>query len=202
MSVEEEETGEVEEGDLTLGEVAEHAANGSGLPEQNGSLLDALAQQRDDLATNRDVFLGIPGYERPEMTLIAKYRLLDGEEISRIGTRVQRQFSKKQFYERNLFAAIDIMIAACEGLYVEMPDGGKIQLENGGTKIVGYNQDLAEALRFTDEIDAQQPARSVVLGLFANNIVAIQQHSILLGRWMGDTSSDVTINFLEGEGNP
>jgi len=193
----------VEDGGLTLGEVAEQAASeDSGLPAHNGSLLDALAAQRDELATNREVYMPIPGYEREAMTLMAKYRLLDGEELAKIGVRVQRQFTKRQFYERNIYAAIDIMIESCVGLFVEMPDGGKIQLENEGRKIIGYNEDLAEALKFTDEIDPNQQARSVVLGLFANNIVALQQHSILLGRWMGDTSTDATMDFFEAEGNP
>lgn len=191
---------QVEERDPTLGEIAETSA--SGLPEQNGSLLDSLVQQRDELSANREVYIAIPGYERPEMTLQAKYRLLDGEEIAQIGRKVTRQYSRKQFYERNLAASLDVMIEACEGFYVEMPDGGKIQLLLNGVPISGYTNELAEALRFENEIDAQQPARSCVLGLFANNVIAIQSHSTLLGRWMGDTSSEVSMEFLEEAGNP
>jgi len=191
-----------EGGDLTLGEVAEASAEKvGGLPGQNGSLLDLLADQRDELATNRETFIAIPGYERPEMTLMAKYRLLSGTEFAKIGQRVQKQFTKRQVYERNIFAAIDIMVASCVGLYVEMPDGGKIQLEYDGVKIEGYGPELASALKFEGEIDPSAPARSVVLGLFTNNIVAIQTHSIILSRWMGDTSTETTNEFLEA-GNP
>jgi len=188
-----------------LGETVVHTTDEEGgLPSSNGagSLLDALVAQRDELATHRDTFLPVPGYESSGFTLYAHYRLLDGEEIAKIGSRVQREFSRKQVYERNLYAAIDVMISSCQGFWAETPEGERIQLTNGDMPILGYGLDLAQAMKFEDEIEPSQPARSVVLALFVNNIVAIQTHSIMLGRWMGDTSTDVTTNFLEGEGNP
>jgi hypothetical protein len=60
---------------------------------------------------------------------------------------------------------------------------------------------LADALKFGDAVDLNSPARSVVIALFGGNMVALQQHTLLLGRWMGDTSIDVTSEFLEAGGN-
>lgn len=169
-----------------------------GLPEE-GSLLDALAEQRDLLATTRETFIPIFGYEKSGMTLYAKYRLLDGDELSKIGKRVSGQFSRNKVYERNLYSSMDVMIEACEGLFVDRGDGEKIQLKQDGRSITGYSTDLASALKIT--INPDSPARSVVLGVFGGNIAGLQQHSIMLARWMGNTTLNVAEEFLEATGN-
>jgi hypothetical protein len=184
----------IHEASPNLGETSLAAAGG--LSEDTGSLLDALAEERDTLATEREVAIPVPGYgTKTGVSLYVKYRLLGGEELGRIGVRVQREFRKHQQYERVLYASIDTMIAACEGFYAEK-EGEKIDLP-----FLNFGQELADALKFGDAVDLNSPARSVVIALFGGNMVALQQHTLLLGRWMGDTSIDVTSEFLEAGGN-
>jgi hypothetical protein len=187
-----------QDGQVSFGELIDEKPP---ISEEDASLLDALADQRNVLSETRETFIPIQGYEGSGMTLYAQYRLVDGDELSKIGRRITQQFGRKQVYERNLYASLDTMIAACTGIFIDRGDGEKIQLKHNGMPINGYTQELAEALRFADEIDPRQPARSVLLGIFGNNIVAIQQHSVWLGRWMGDTSADVNVEFMEAEGN-
>jgi hypothetical protein len=185
------------EDEVQLGQVVTES------PLDNGSsALAALAQQRNALATTRETYLPIPGYERSGIALYVKYRLVDGDEIAKIGRKVTGEFRRSQAYERQLWASVDVMIAGCEGLFVDLGDRKKIPLKtNAGTEVSGFNADLAEALGFAGEINPNQPARSVVLGVFGGNMVALQQHALLLGRWMSDTTADVTQEFLEAGGN-
>lgn len=177
------------EDDPGLAEVAVSAAGGDA---EQASLLDSLAAQRDEIASAKEVFIPIPGYEASGMTLLARYRLMSGDEVEAIGRKVTRQFKKGQRYERNVYATIDMMIAACSGIFVDR-DGEKIQLKHNGNEIDGYDESLSEALKFE-----ASSARECVLGVFGNNIIAVQSHSLLLGRWMSDTSTDVMSEMLEG----
>jgi hypothetical protein len=179
---------ETVEDDVPIADVAEAASGGS--PETN--LLEALSAKREELAEIREVDIPIRGYESTGLGMYARYRLVDGEEIADIGRKVMREFRKNQQYERNLYASIDLMISACTGIWVEA-DGSKFQLTLEGVPIGGYDGRLAEALSF----DAPT-ARQVVIGTFANNVMALQTHSLLLGRWMSDTSTDVMSEMLEG----
>lgn len=162
---------------------------------ENKNLLDALSAQREETAAIRECFVPIPGYSRSGMTLLAQYHLIEGDELAAIGKKVSREYRKTQTYERNLYASIDTMIEACIGLWVDR-NGEKIQLKNGPNLITGYTTDAAEALKVSGE-----SARLCLLGLFNSNVVAIQQHSTMLGRWMGDTSIDTMAEFFD-EGNP
>jgi len=187
---------EQQEDQPTLAETSEFAA--SGLSTEVGSLLDALAAERDDMASERETFIPVPGYGRESgVTMLVKYRLLGGEELSAIGRKVQREFRKNQQYERVLYASIDTMIAACAGFYAQRgTNGDKMELP-----FYNFDTELAKALKFDDQIDPHQPARSVVMSLFGGNMIAIQQHTLILGRWMGDTTIDATTEFLDQGGN-
>jgi hypothetical protein len=188
-------TDELDPTQVGLGEIA------SGGQDDESSLLDALAQQRDELATERETDIPLPNYGKSGVTLYVRYRLLDGKDLEKIGKRVISQFKKGQNYERQLYSSIDVMIEACEGFFVDRGDGEKQPVTLGGIPISGYGEQLATALRFADKIDQRSPARSCVLNFFGDNIVSIQQHSIVLGRWMGNTTADVTTELLEQEGN-
>lgn len=170
----------------------------SGLPEEEkaGSLLDALASDLNSLATERETLIPVPGFgAKSGVGLSIRYRLLEGPELVSIGQRIQREFRKTQQYDRVTFASIDTMIAATTG-FVAIKDGEEIELP-----FTNFGLELAQALRIADKIDDNNPARSVVVSLFGGNMVALQQHSLLLARWMGDTSIDVTAEFLEAGGN-
>jgi len=161
------------------------------------TLLDQLASKRKEIADIRETFVPIPGYDKEPPLLLAKYRLLEGPELDRIGSRVRRDVKGR--WDRQITAAIDTFIAACEGIYVDTGDGaGPRPLTLNGEPITGYTEELAQALKFASELPSPATARSVVLGLFTNNDVAISSHAMVLSRWFADTSIDVSQEMLEG----
>lgn len=158
-------------------------------PEQK-SLLDSLRRKHKELETNKETLIPLPGYEADPPILLAKYRLLEGKEVDMISSKVMRE--TKNQWDRNVLAAVDVFIAACEGLYYDMDDGtGPQPMSLNGDPIMGYTTDLAEALEFT-----ANSARQVVFGVFTNNEVAIMQHNVRLSRWMSNTSRKVDEDFL------
>lgn len=156
------------------------------------NLLEQLAAKRREISEIKETFIPIPGYDREPPMLLAKYRLLDGPEIARIGNKIRRE--TKNNWDRQVHGAIDTFIAACVGIFVDKGDGEPpVPLTLNGEEITGYTEAFASALQFEAET-----ARGIVLGVFAHNEIAISQHSFLLNRWFSDTSIDVTKEFLEG----
>jgi hypothetical protein len=161
------------------------------------TLLDQLAAKRKEISETRETMVPIPGFDKDPPLLLAKYRLLEGPELDRIGTQVRRQVKGR--WERQITAAIDTFVAACEGIYVDKGDGsGPQPLTLDGVPITGYTEELARALQFADQLPNPPTARSIVLGLFTNNDVAISTHAMVLSRWFADTSVDVSQELLEG----
>lgn len=187
---------ETDVGGLDAGLTAQSVAGGSS---EETSLLDALAAQVQKTSDDQETFVPIPGYEKSGMTLLARYMLLDSKESEKIGRRVMREFkSKSQQYERNLYASVDVMVAACTGIFVER-SGERIQLTFQHREISGYSDDLVSALKLT--VAETSPVRSTVFQVFRSNVYAIQQHSLLLGRWMSNTTTDVLGEVLDAGGN-
>jgi hypothetical protein len=158
--------------------------------EEASSLLEGLRQRRSELSETKEVLIPLPGYDREPPILMAKYRLLEGHEIDAIGRKVVRE--TKDRWDRQIIAAVDTFINACEGMYISMGNGKEPEpLTMNGDPVAGYNQDLARALKF----DADT-AREVVMGVFAGNDVAIMQHNVRLSLWMGDTTRRIDEDFL------
>lgn len=162
------------------------------------SLLEQLAAKRAEISGTREVDLPVPGYDTQPPLLLIRYRLLDGNTLTKLGLKVRRQSSDR--WTRALNAAIDTFIAACVGIYVDLGDGVLQPLTYKGEHLTGFTTDLAEALRFANELPENPTMRNVVMGLFANNDVAITQHSFVLNRWFQNTSLDVNQEMLL-EGN-
>lgn len=161
------------------------------------SLLDQLAERRRELSSTRETMIPVPGYDREDTMLLAKYRLLEGTELSRIGDKVRRDTKNK--WDRQINAALDIFVAACEGFYIDMGQGEPPQpVTFEGNPITGFTEELARALQYFDELPTPVTARHVAYGLFAKNDVAINTHSYMLNRWFSDTSLDVSREFMEG----
>lgn len=163
---------------------------------QPDTLLEQLAAKRDEIAATKDTFIPIAGYDREPPLLLAHYRLLEGPELAQIASKIRTEFKSR--WDRSINAAIDTLIAACDGIYVDKGDGKPVPLQLNGQPITGFDDNLAEALKFADKLRENFNHRDVVLGLFTNEL-AISEHNFRLNRWFGDTSSDVTEDFL---GNP
>lgn len=165
--------------------------------EQSSNLLSQLAEKRREIADTKDVFLPVPGYDKEAPILLIKYRLLTGPELERIGQKVRREVKGR--WDRQLEAAVETFIAACDGVYVDLEDGKDPQpLTINGREVTGFTRDLAEGLEFADRLQDPDRARDVLFGLFANNDVAISKHNFLLNMWMSDTSVDISKEMYEG----
>ena len=155
------------------------------------SLFEQLRQAREATAEDTDMFLAIPGYKEKGIHLYAKYQLLDGTALARIGRKVQHI---KDRWQRNLLAATDTIVASCTGMYVDLEEEGNeegyTQLTADGTPINGYSDELAAKMNIQSN-----SARGVVFGMFAGNELAVVQHSMRLQRWMGNTNLSVDEDF-------
>lgn len=174
--------------------VAASAASGDDSPE---NLLDQLAQKRKTINETKETYIPVPGYDENPPLLLARYRLLDGAELSRIGDKIQRDVKGR--WDRQVYASIDTFIAACMGFFVDKGDGKPVPLVHQGEPITGYTQALAEALQYAGEVPDGPDhviARAVAFGLFVNNDVAISEHAFRLNRWFSNTSIDVSQGFL------
>lgn len=173
--------------------VAELVAHDDAQPD---SLLETLAAKRKDIAESKETYIPVPGYDRSPPLLLVKYRLLEGPELTKIGEKVRMQYKGR--WERSLNAAIDTFIAACLGIYVDRGDGTPVPLTLNGQPISGFNEDLAVALKYQDTLPEGGRHSDVVLGLFAHNDIAITSHAMQLNRWFGNTTIDVSEDFLGG----
>lgn len=162
----------------------------NGAPDENeiNSLLEQIRERRKELSGDRKTYITIPGYD--DIGLVAMYHLLDGKELDIITTRAQRQTRDR--VDRGLYMACDVMIAACDGLY----------LDRGGSEYVPFDpKRRGEAFRYEQALAdfcgfEAETARQVVMGLFGNNDAALASHSFKLQRWFQDTMRDADEEFL------
>jgi hypothetical protein len=162
------------------------------------NLLEQLAAKRREISENREIDIPVPGYDSEPPLLLIRYRLLDGQTLTLIGSKIRRQTGDR--WHRALNAALDTFIASCVGFYVDLGDGVVQPLTYKGEHITGFTVDLAEALQFTKDLPDNPTNRHVALGLFAGNDVAVTQHSFMLNRWFQNTSIDINEEMLL-EGN-
>lgn len=174
--------------------VASVAASGDETPE---NLVDQLAAKRKVISETKETFIPVPGYDQQPPLLLARYRLLDGPELSRLGDKISREVKGR--WERQIYASIETFIAACVGFYIDKGDGKPVPMVHDGSPVTGYTVALAEALQYRDEIPDGPDhvvARAVAFGLFVNNDVAISEHAFRLNRWFSNTSIDVSQDLL------
>lgn len=159
---------------------------------QPGSLVDLIQQDLDELASNEETFIPFIGHERTG--LAGKYLLPDsGKMLDDIQRKVERETKDK--YLRGLNAAIDTMIALCDGLYVKPPGVDEyVMLDPQEHGIpVRFDGRMAEILG----IDGSSPARSVVKKIFAGNEMAVMSHAEKLARWLNNTKADLTTELWQ-----
>lgn len=167
----------------------DHESNGQGFagdeeidPE---NLLDVLRQERIEAAEDEKL-ISVPGYDR--IPLFVKYRMIDGSEIRKIGAKNRKNPNE---WDRNLMTAIDVMITAAVGIYVEV-EGDIRPLTWQGAEITGYTEELAQALQMKNA----DTARKVVLELFHNIETYVASHSAQLQAWFAGTSNQLDRIFL------
>lgn len=160
-------------------------------PTEQADVFDRLAAKREELSSDQRALIPVPGYNDPQ--LLIEYKLMTGPELNAIGRKVGKE--TKDAWYRQLHAAIDVMVAAATGVYVQMDGSEPKALTIDGEPCTGYTSSLAQKLR----IDAGDPprVRKVVREIFGNNDVALGNHSFRLQRWMSDTSVNVDEELFE-----
>jgi len=161
------------------------------------TMMDNLRAERE-VETPDTADINIPGYRDK---FVARYRVVPGKIVADLGKRVQRQFNDQ--YEQNVWATVDLIIAANIGLFyrnfeIEDPDQQLVPLDPEHE----IGDPMAVALTFSDPSTAEmlhlttQTARDLVYQVFKENDTAILAHGITLSRWMADTSKGVDETFL------
>ena len=172
--------------DRAVEELAAVEENGEVEEEVAANLLDQLRAERKESMEDVSTFIQVPGYE--QIPMFVQYKMMDGHDIERISRKVARQTRDR--WNRALMVAIDVMIAAATGVYVEY--GGEMKpLTYNRQPITGYTPELAQCLDFKAET-----AREVVIGTFQNKDLHITNHSMRLQRWFGDTSANLDEEWL------
>lgn len=163
--------------------------------DQPSSIVDRLRKQREAAMENRTVDLDVPGYGGD---LFIRYGQLDTKTLSRMGDNILK--TEKDRVQRAILVAMDVLIAACEGVYVR--DNGQ---EVGVHEILGdeapvrFDMRLAEWLKFVDELPETPTARSIVMKLFIDNELAIGAQSQVLQRWMVSNENKLSEELMAGE---
>lgn len=166
-------------------------------PASDKSVLDLLKQEYQEVASEKEVYIPVRGYEKTGLAI--KYKLpKSGRELDDIARKVQRQFDKSDRYNIGLAVAIDTMVHLCEGLYVR-PAGFEeyIQLDPKETGIpvtLRDGDELSEIFSWNGEVDT---ARKAVRKLFGNKDFALLDHSEKLQRWLIDSKADLETEVWE-----
>ena len=151
------------------------------------SLLGQLQAQRAQIARKTSTTIPLPGFRNPQV--VVRYRFLPPERLDELGRGIRQETERDN--EQLVLSSIDVLIEACEGIYVR---------ERGSTKLeplAPYEDKLI--LTFNDARLADcfgfesNEARDLVRGVFVGpggvtNDYAIIDHAQLLLRWFGDTS--------------
>jgi hypothetical protein len=159
------------------------------------SLLEDLATQRAESATDRATFILIPGYNG--IDLLARYRLVEGHELEAIARRIQGKGRRGGggLWAKNMAAALDTMATACTGIFYQRDtDPAPQQLTVGGEPVENFGDPkLCEGLKILPMPDS---VRKIITLVFKGNDIAISNHAMKLNRWFADTNSEVDDDFM------
>ena len=155
---------------------------------------ERLRKRRETISQPRVRDEAIPGYGG---YLIARYHIVPWEVVSKIAQRAEKAGDTDP--RTTLNAQIDLLVSACEGLFVKNGDGDKPTLEpllDGEGQIIKYDKRLAENMQFE-----ANSAREVVLGLFVQELAIANHHNKIL-EWMQGEAEDVDEEFLGESSRP
>ena len=158
------------------------------------SVADRLRKARQVAAEQQWIDLNIPGYNGE---LFCRYRLLDGKDLKSIADHVRQTIRDPD--EQALAAGCDVLIRACEEFWVR-DNGEEIPVKElldppRPDFPVQYDTYLAEFLGYKDTLPDPPTRRSVVLGLFGGNEIALAAHNADLTRWTMGKGSEVDMGL-------
>ena len=159
-------------------------------PAASSSLMESLRQQRREILADDHTDEPIPGYSNP--MLVARYGIIEARDVSNIQRKVERQ--TKDRFDRELYTTIDVLLSACQGIYVLRPEDTEPVPLEGPNGIMSYDTELAEFLDLGDV----QNARQILRAVFASDH-AVMFHALRVQRWMMRATGDNDLNFILGE---
>jgi hypothetical protein len=162
---------------------------------QEESVADRLRKARKTVAEQHFFDIDIPGYNGE---LFCKYRLLDSRDLKSISDHVTSTIRDPD--ERLIAAGCDTLIRACDEFFVrdkgrEVPVKDIMDIPR--ELPVRYDLHLAEFLGYADKLPDPPTARSVCLGLFGNNEIALAAHNSDLARWIMGRGNQVDMGLGE-----
>ena len=174
--------GETEKFTPDADEVLDAMGEDDSLPLASESISDRLRRQRKVISEQKTTDVDIPGYNGD---LFCRYKLLDGTDLDRIIRKARTNTHNRG--EQMLAATLDNIITSCVEFYLR-DDGKEFPMrEHPDVEQdipVKYDEVLAEFLGFKSELPEPATARSVLLGVFGGNDIAVSAHGAVLARWM------------------
>jgi hypothetical protein len=151
------------------------------------SITDRLRKQHQEAGQRKTTDLDIPDFDGG---LFCRYRLLSSDELDDIVRKTRRSTSNRS--DRMLYMVCDNLILSCEEFFVR-DAGEEIPLAQviGRETPVRYDLDLATTLDFAKYLPDPPTARTILMGLFSNNSVAVQAHGARLSQWMMRSGRDL-----------
>lgn len=146
--------------------------------EPSGSLSSRMQARAQELQSQRTTIIEIPGYEG---ILAAEYRMLSWETVRKIAQRHRKQPEAL----RELYAACDTLITACEQMYEVLPDGTRTPIDERWTQ-------LARRAGKTLPEDASPRVALITLFDVDTRIIAHYQEWM---NWQQGESSDVDMEI-------
>lgn len=162
--------------------------NGNGVAPS--SVIAQLRRRRAALQQERHIDLEVPGYDG---MLLARYHPVAWERLQEINQRVEKTMRSNP--RRELIAAVDVLINACECMLYREARGGNTAKVLGGDNPMRYDKRLAETMG----VEGVATARDVLFGLYPDDL-SITSTYVELMEWQGEGETEVD-DELVGEAN-
>lgn len=160
------------------------------------SVQERLQKARTRVAENHTRDIDIPGYNGE---LFCRYRLLESKDLKSISDHIVQTIRDRE--EQMIAAACDTLIKACDEFWVR-DSGREIPVRElldppRPDFPVRYDVYLADFLGYKDTLGDPPFNRSVVLGLFGGNDIAVAAHVNSFSAWNMGRSSE--LDMILGE---
>ena len=168
---------------------------------QSLTLLQDAAKRRQK--REHTLFLDVPSWGGD---MIAEYRVVPPDELRKVADAAMRRARQANGQIKPAENDVQMIIAACVGLYLKHPETGeRVPIEDQYGH-VGYDR-IAHVLGKDDVIKSNSEAVRYVMAErgtdddeWVENVMAMSLHATTLGRWMRDPSKrGVDLEELLGE---
>lgn len=170
-------------------EGSEDEVDAAASPGRVQSVRDRLKQRRENIGSQTEITMDIPGYDGE---LVGEFKRMRWEAMADVADRAEKSKAKRG----RLNGQADVIATACAQLIFreELPGGEtkdtplhEMFPDEFGDAPVRFDPRLAEWLGL--EIDGTPTARKVVFAMFNNDLAVTAMHNEL-GEWMQSSKSE------------